>query len=139
MTTAKCFACDRPLGKDPRRADTRDDQIVYVGRDCLRRIAAAGEDGYQPPTGGPRLWLLSAEDARAERVERMAQARAARVGKAATAELSRFELEAKATLAIGLTAKARWFRKISARGLTLSKAQAEIVAREHARRTGKDS
>lgn len=134
MTAAKCFACDRALGKDPRLADTRDDQIVYVGRDCLRKIAAAGEDGYQPPTGGPRLYLLSAEDARAEQVERMARTRAARFGKAAIAEMTVEELALRASVATSLKDAARWLRKIAARGLTLSKAQREILARYHARK-----
>lgn len=40
-----CFACGRV-------ADTRDAQVVFVGRDCYRAIEAAGEPGYQPPLGG---------------------------------------------------------------------------------------
>lgn len=55
----KCFACDRKLGKSPQLVDTRDDQTVYVGSECFKLIAAAGKQGYQPPKGGPRLWLLS--------------------------------------------------------------------------------
>lgn len=54
----KCFACDRKLGKSPMLVDTHDDQFVYVGRDCGRLITAAGESGYQPPKGGPRLYPL---------------------------------------------------------------------------------
>lgn len=53
-----CFACGRPLNGLPLRADTRDDQVVYVGPDCFRKIQSAGPNGYQPPLGGPRLWLL---------------------------------------------------------------------------------
>lgn len=57
----RCFACDRSLisvnGTEPHKADTRDGQIVYVGGDCIRKIRAAGEVGYQPPMGGPRLWV----------------------------------------------------------------------------------
>jgi len=134
VSAGRCFACDRPLGRDPRRADTRDGQRVYVGRDCLRKIVAAGEEGYQPPAGGPLLYLLSAEDARAEQVERMARSRAARFGKSAIAEMTVTELELRASMATTLTAKARWLRKIAARGLALSPAQAEILAREHARK-----
>lgn len=55
---AKCFACDRELGKNPALVDTRDDQLVNVGRECLKLIKAAGKNGYQPPKGGPRLWVL---------------------------------------------------------------------------------
>jgi hypothetical protein len=54
----KCYACDRTLGKKPRLVDTRDAQAVYVGRECYKMIEAAGERGYQPPRGGPRLYLL---------------------------------------------------------------------------------
>ena len=55
----KCFACDKPLPVNPTLADTRDGQTVYVGPECLRRIRAAGEAGYQPPRGGPRLYLIN--------------------------------------------------------------------------------
>lgn len=53
-----CFACGRKLGKSPQLVDTRDDQTVYVGRECYRLIKAAGSNGYQSPLGGPRLFLL---------------------------------------------------------------------------------
>jgi hypothetical protein len=50
----KCFACDRPLGKNPHRAVTEDGaQIVFVGGECWKLI---GPNGYQPPKGGPRLF-----------------------------------------------------------------------------------
>lgn len=55
-TNDKCFACDRALGRNPKQADTRDDQIVSVGSDCYSKIETAGEAGYQPPKGGPRLY-----------------------------------------------------------------------------------
>jgi hypothetical protein len=54
-----CFACGRKLGKNPLRVDTRDDQTVFVGRECGKLVIAAGENGYQPPRGGPRLYPLS--------------------------------------------------------------------------------
>jgi hypothetical protein len=53
-----CFACGRALGRHPKRVDTRDAQTVFVGRECYRLIAASGPAGYQPPRGGPRLYLL---------------------------------------------------------------------------------
>lgn len=60
MSVDKCFACDRKLrGKDSWLVTTADGQTVFVGTDCHRHIANAGESGYQPPKGGPRLWLLS--------------------------------------------------------------------------------
>lgn len=52
----KCFACGRKLGKKPHLVDTRDDQRVYVGSECYELVKAAGEAGYQPLLGGPRLW-----------------------------------------------------------------------------------
>lgn len=57
--TNKCFACDKRLGKNPKTADTRDDQIVFVGSECFKMIEKAGEAGYQPPKGGPRLYPLA--------------------------------------------------------------------------------
>ena len=54
----RCFACDRKLGKNPYLVDTRDAQTVYVGSECYKLIRVAGEAGYQPPAGGPRLFLL---------------------------------------------------------------------------------
>jgi hypothetical protein len=58
----ECFACGKKVGDNPYVADTRDDQIVFVGRECFKLIAAGGEEeGYQPPLGGPRLYCLKAE------------------------------------------------------------------------------
>lgn len=56
-----CFACDRKLGTSPHLVDTRDGQTVFVGSKCYQLIKAAGERGYQPPLGGPRLYLMPAE------------------------------------------------------------------------------
>ncbi len=55
----KCFACGRRLGSNPYPADTRDDQVVYVGSECYKLIKAAGEAGWKPPLGGPRLWAIN--------------------------------------------------------------------------------
>lgn len=55
-TEGHCFACNKPL-KEARHAQTSDDQNVYVGRECSRRISAMGIHGYQPPLGGPRLYM----------------------------------------------------------------------------------
>lgn len=57
--TEKCFACGRKLGKHPRMVDTRDAQIVCVGRDCFALVKSAGAKGYQPPGGGPRLFEVA--------------------------------------------------------------------------------
>ncbi len=53
-----CFACDRKLGRNPALVDTRDGQTVFVGSECFKLVKVAGEAGYQPPKGGPRLWLI---------------------------------------------------------------------------------
>jgi hypothetical protein len=53
----RCFACDKKLDSKPSLVDTRDGQLVYVGSECYKLVAAAGEQGYQPPKGGPRLYL----------------------------------------------------------------------------------
>ena len=66
-----CFACGRPLlGLVLRRVDTRDDQTVFVGPECFQKVARADEAGYQPPRGGPRLYLLRARRLR-KRVEEL--------------------------------------------------------------------
>ena len=57
--TEKCFCCGRRLGRFPKLVDTRDDQIVYIGRKCWERVRDAGSHGYQPPWGGPKLYPLS--------------------------------------------------------------------------------
>ena len=54
----KCFACDRKIGYNALTAETRDAQVVFVGRECAKLIEAAGEAGYQPPKGGPRLYSI---------------------------------------------------------------------------------
>ncbi len=54
----KCFACDRPLGKRPKLVDTRDGQKVFIGASCFRLIEQSGDTGYQPPRGGPKLYLI---------------------------------------------------------------------------------
>jgi len=53
MKTTRCFACDRRLGKNPHHVSTSDGQSVAVGTECYKKI---GPNGYQPPTGGPRLY-----------------------------------------------------------------------------------
>lgn len=55
----RCFACGRKLGKTPHGVDTHEDQWVSVGTECYKLIVAAGDAGYQPPKGGPRLWKLT--------------------------------------------------------------------------------
>jgi hypothetical protein len=54
----RCFACGRRLKSKSVRVDTRDAQTVEVGPDCAKLVERAGEEGYQPPGGGPRLYPL---------------------------------------------------------------------------------
>lgn len=56
-----CFACGKKMRHNIHMVDTRDDQRVFVGGDCYRHVIKAGEVGYQPPLGGPRLWLLTTD------------------------------------------------------------------------------
>lgn len=58
----RCFACNRILGKNPHLVDTRDDQLVYVGKECFKLVVKAGEEGYRYPGIGPKLWLVKTED-----------------------------------------------------------------------------
>lgn len=61
MPRFKCFACDRPLRGRQREYLVRcaDEQTVFIGSDCFRRVRETGPDGYQPPLGGPRLFEIS--------------------------------------------------------------------------------
>lgn len=56
----KCYACGRAFNGEQNRTlvTPADDQLVYVGPECHRKIKAAGVAGYQPPRGGPRLYLI---------------------------------------------------------------------------------
>jgi ribosome-binding protein aMBF1 (putative translation factor) len=51
-----CFACGRDISGKPHEVITADDLRVYVGPDCYRNIRASGMKGFQPPSGGPRLY-----------------------------------------------------------------------------------
>lgn len=68
MSEERCFACNKVLRK-PTPADTRDGQTVFVGPECARKIEAAGDEGYQPAGGGPRLFPV-AEAGKATRRQR---------------------------------------------------------------------
>lgn len=53
----KCYACNRVL-KKPHAVYTADDggQRQFVGPECFQHVLAAGDAGYEPPLGGPRLY-----------------------------------------------------------------------------------
>lgn len=55
----KCFACGKKIKGSGYLIDTRDSQTAVVGPDCFKRIKSAGDVGYQPPLGGPRLYEIS--------------------------------------------------------------------------------
>jgi hypothetical protein len=52
----KCFACNNKRAS--HAAVTSDGQHVFVGSECIKKIRAAGTVGYQPPLGGPVLFLV---------------------------------------------------------------------------------
>ena len=54
----RCFACDRKLGRNPAIIDTRDGQTAFVGAECFKLIIKAGDSGWQPPKGGPKLYPI---------------------------------------------------------------------------------
>lgn len=55
----KCFACGKAMRSWGTMVDTKEDQAPYVGPECAKKIKRAGPKGYQPPLGGPRLYVLS--------------------------------------------------------------------------------
>lgn len=57
----KCFACDKPIKGDQNAYEAyvkSDKQMQYVGSECYKKILLAGQKGYQPPLGGPRLFCF---------------------------------------------------------------------------------
>jgi hypothetical protein len=60
---ARCFACNKPIddSRSPLAITSDLAQVVSVGPDCWKRIKAAGNVGYQPSQGGPRLLVLTRE------------------------------------------------------------------------------
>jgi hypothetical protein len=72
MNSETCFVCGRRLNSGPYGRPfnhptviTIDGQRPAVGHDCARKVANAGEEGYRPPLGGPRVWteLYAPEEA----------------------------------------------------------------------------
>ena len=70
-----CFACGRKLGRNPTLADTRDGQTAFVGSECWKLIKKAGEAGYQPLRGGPKLWCVPPVSSQSEIEELFKKAR----------------------------------------------------------------
>lgn len=56
---ARCFACGARLTASRRLVTCEDDQTVHVGPERWRKIRGGDTSGWQPPKGGPRLYLLS--------------------------------------------------------------------------------
>lgn len=52
MGSDGCFLCGRIMRSTKFLVDTRDDQTVYVGGDCYKKVVAAGERGIKVPDGG---------------------------------------------------------------------------------------
>lgn len=57
MRKDKCFACDKVLGANPKLVRCIDEQTVYVGSECYKKIIKS-PNGYQPSLGGPRLYEI---------------------------------------------------------------------------------
>ena len=57
LELGRCFACGKQLHHTVYEVYTLDDQRPWVGIVCYRKIKQAGEEGYLPPLGGPRLFL----------------------------------------------------------------------------------
>lgn len=64
----KCFACNKPITTEAINPDTPSIDpkgfmvsttrvIVEVDPECYKKVKAA-KNGYQPPLGGPKLYLL---------------------------------------------------------------------------------
>lgn len=55
-----CFACGNSLQEIGRPVTTINGQGPWVGQECgcYQHVKEAAEAGYQPPKGGPRLWLV---------------------------------------------------------------------------------
>lgn len=66
----QCFACGKALGANPKLVDTRDGQTAYVGVECAAMVEKAGESGYQPPRGGPKLYPIKNEKMKSRRNKR---------------------------------------------------------------------
>lgn len=61
----RCFACDKFMRSYQNDVViTSDGQTVYAGPDCFKLIKKAKEHGYQPPKGGPKLYLIGEQPRR---------------------------------------------------------------------------
>lgn len=56
-----CFACGRQIRRVSHALTSLDEQTVYVGPCCFAKAKNAGLTGYQPPKGGPRLYMSEAK------------------------------------------------------------------------------
>ncbi len=56
----RCYICGKKFQSAKRyQVDTRDDQIVYVGPDCYKRVMAAGDEGFAPlPKGYVKFYPM---------------------------------------------------------------------------------
>lgn len=53
----RCYACGKAMRSRPNNVWTIDGQPQPVGRDCFKKVQSALGMGWQPPRGGPRLFL----------------------------------------------------------------------------------
>jgi hypothetical protein len=57
VTKEPCFACDCPMNSK-YLVRCIDEQTVFIGSECFKRVRTAGADGWQPSKGGPRLFTI---------------------------------------------------------------------------------
>lgn len=54
-----CFVCGKKLGRNPPRVKCEDDQLPFVGSECIKRVVEAGTKGFLT-SRGPKVYSLSA-------------------------------------------------------------------------------
>lgn len=54
----KCFACDKKMKNKKYLVRCIDEQTVFIGPECYNKVLRS-DNGYQPPLGGPKLYLIS--------------------------------------------------------------------------------
>lgn len=54
--------CERTLRRLREHAEAMHITLEQALEDCFKKIIAAGDEGYQPPLGGPRLYYIEPEN-----------------------------------------------------------------------------
>lgn len=61
MGSDGCYLCGRKMQSTRYLVDTGEDQDVYVGAECYRKVVAAGKAGIKVPDSGVRLYPMTAK------------------------------------------------------------------------------